>query len=221
MAKRENISMSVIRRLPRYYRFLHQLKNMGVTRISSKELSEKMGSTASQIRQDLNCFGGFGQQGYGYNVSELRQYIAGVLGLDRRYRVVIVGAGNIGRAVAAYPSFQKRGMDVVALFDVDPELVGQTLPNGAPILHAQGLKEYLGAHSCRVGIVATPGQVAQEAANMLVEGGVRAIWNFAPVDLKVPSHVVVNNVHLTDSLYVLLYKLKEKDLELGVVEEGE
>ena len=109
----------------------------------------------------------------------------------------------------------------MALFDVDPELVGQTLPNGAPILHAQGLKEYLGAHSCRVGIVATPGQVAQEAANMLVEGGVRAIWNFAPVDLKVPSHVVVNNVHLTDSLYVLLYKLKEKDLELGVVEEGE
>ena len=215
------ISDAVIRRLPGYYRYLYGLEEQGVERIPSQELGQRMGLTASQIRQDINCFGALGQQGYGYNVSELRQYIAGVLGLDRRYRVVIVGAGNIGRAVAAYPSFQKRGMNVVALFDVDPELVGQTLPNGAPILHAQGLKQYLGAHSCRVGIVATPGQVAQEAADMLVEGGVRAIWNFAPVDLKVPSHVVVNNVHLTDSLYVLLYKLNEKNLELGGAEEGE
>ena len=215
------ISDAVIRRLPRYYRYLNGLEAQGIERISSQELGTRMGVTASQIRQDINCFGALGQQGYGYNVTELKQYIAGVLGLDRRYQVVIVGAGNIGQAVAAYPTFRKQGMDVTALFDTDAKLIGQVLPSGAPILDASLLPEYLQKHNCRVGVVATPGAVAQEAANTLVAGGVRAIWNFAPVDLKVPSPVVINNVHLTDSLYVLLYMLKEKDMELGVVDEGE
>ncbi len=217
----KRISDAVIRRLPRYYRYLNALEAQGVESISSQELGTRMGVTASQIRQDINCFGALGQQGYGYNVSELKQYIAGVLGLDRRYRVVIVGAGKIGQAVAAYPTFRQQGMDVSALFDIDEKLVGKSLPSGAPVLHASLLPQYLKEHPCRVGVVATPGAVAQESADILMAGGVKAIWNFAPVDLKVPAPVVVNNVHLTDSLYVLLYMLKEKDMELGVVDEVE
>lgn len=209
----DRISGAVIRRLPGYYRYLSNLEKQGVERISSQDLGIRMGLTASQIRQDINCFGTLGQQGYGYNVTELKRYIAGVLGLDRRYRTVIIGAGNIGRAIADYPSFQRQGIDVEALFDVDPGLIGKRVPNGAPILDAGELLPYLAENACEIGVVATPDSVAQACADLLVQGGVKAIWNFAPVDLKVPEQVVVNNVHLTDSLYVLLYKLKEMNNE--------
>lgn len=212
------ISDAVIRRLPGYYRYLRTLEQQGIARISSQELGLRMGLTASQIRQDINCFGALGQQGYGYNVTELKEYIAGILGLDREYGVVIVGAGNIGRAVALYPTFIKQGMRVKAMFDVKTSLIG-TKVEGIPVFDIAELPAYLSQNRCPVAIVATPGTVAQDVANRLVEGSVKAIWNFAPVDLKVPPEVVVNNVHLTDSLYVLLYKLKEKDLELGRVDE--
>jgi redox-sensing transcriptional repressor len=206
------ISDAVIRRLPGYYRYLRELEKIGITRISSQELGARMGLTASQIRQDINCFGTLGQQGYGYNVSELRGHIAGILGLGRKYEMVIVGAGNIGQAVAWYPGFSQRGFDPVAMFDVKPDLIGRVI-RGVPVYNITELRPFLQEHPAEIGVVATPARVAQQVAQQMIEGGVRAIWNFAPLDLKVPDSVVVNNVHLTDSLLVLTYRLHQMELQ--------
>ena len=205
------ISDAVIRRLPGYYRYLRDLEKIGITRISSQELGARMGLTASQIRQDINCFGTLGQQGYGYNVAELRAHIGSILGLGLGYDMIIVGAGNIGQAVAWYPGFSQRGFEPIAMFDVKPDMIGRVI-RGVPVYNVTELRAFLAEHPALIGVVATPARVAQQVAQQMIEGGVRAIWNFAPIDLKVPATVAVNNVHLTDSLLVLTYRLHQMEL---------
>ena len=200
MAYKSRVSDAVVRRLPMYYRHLRDLEKAGVVRISSQELGERMNLTASQIRQDINCFGGFGQQGYGYHVSNLKERIAEILGLRHDYHVIIVGAGNIGRAVANYAGFDKEGFHIQAMFDVSPALVG---------VDVHGV---LVAHQVDIAVLSVPKAFAQDTADLLVAGGVRAIWNFAPVDLALPEGVAVNNVHLSDSLHILSYRMNEKEL---------
>ena len=214
------ISDAVIRRLPGYYRYLRELEKIGITRISSQELGARMGLTASQIRQDINCFGTLGQQGYGYHVSDLRAHIGSILGLDTPHSMVIVGAGNIGQAVAWYPGFSSRGFEPVAMFDVKPELIGTTIRD-VPVYDIATIRDFLAQNPVRIGVIATPAQGARQAAQLLVEGGVRAIWNFAPIDLKVPENVVINNVHLTDSLLVLTYRLHQMELSEAQTVENE
>lgn len=204
------ISDAVIRRLPGYYRYLRELERIGITRISSQELGARMGLTASQIRQDINCFGTLGQQGYGYNVTELRGHIENILGLGRKYEMVIAGAGNIGQAVAWYPGFSQRGFEVTAMFDVKPDMIGRVI-RGVPVYNTTELSAFLEEHPATIGVVATPARVAQQVAQLMVDGGVKAIWNFAPIDLKVPPEIVLNNVHLTDSLLVLTYRLNQME----------
>jgi redox-sensing transcriptional repressor len=206
MQERDKVSWAVVRRLPGYYRHLEALERDGVSRISSQALAVRMGLTASQIRQDINCFGTLGQQGYGYNVTELRRHIGQILGVDRGYRAVVVGAGNIGRAVSSYYGPEHTFLTVLALFDPDTALHGQK-GDEAPILPLDQLSGFLREHKIDVGIIATPAQAAQESAIRLMEGGVRALWNFAPVDVETREGCAIQNVHLTDSLMVLTYHM--------------
>ena len=182
MERKKNISMAVIKRLPKYQRYLREMLNNDVARISSKELSEKIGFTASQIRQDLNCFGDFGQQGYGYNVRDLYNEICSILGLNREYKEVIVGAGNIGQAIANYTRFDKLGFSLEGIFDANPQLVGIRIRD-VEIQDIDQLKNFLMHNHIDIGIICVPRINAQKVCDILVEGGVRAIWNFAPVDL--------------------------------------
>ena len=211
MAYKSRVSDAVVRRLPMYYRHLGDLEKAGVVRISSQELGERMNLTASQIRQDINCFGGFGQQGYGYHVSNLKERIAEILGLRHDYHVIIVGAGNIGRAVANYAGFDKEGFHIQAMFDVSPALVGIDV-HGVLVQPMEKLDIWLQSHQVDIAVLAVPRTHAQETADRLVAGGVRAIWNFAPVDLSLPEGVAINNVHLSDSLHILSYRMNEKEL---------
>ena len=211
MAYKSRVSDAVVRRLPMYYRHLRELEAAGVVRISSQELGEKMNLTASQIRQDINCFGGFGQQGYGYHVANLKEHIAEILGLRQQYHVIIVGAGNIGRAVANYPRFSKEGFNIQAIFDISAALVGIDV-HGILVQPMEKLETWLNAHPVDIAVLAVPATCAQATADVLVKGGVRGIWNFAPVDLTVDEGVAVNNVHLTDSLNILSYRMNEKAL---------
>jgi len=211
MAYKSRVSDAVVRRLPMYYRHLRDLEKAGVVRISSQELGERMNLTASQIRQDINCFGGFGQQGYGYHVSNLKERIAEILGLRHNYHVIIVGAGNIGRVVANYAGFDKEGFHIQAMFDVSPALVGVDV-HGVLVQPIEKLQAWLDAHKVDIAVLSVPKAFAQDTADMLVAGGVRAIWNFAPVDLALPEGVAVNNVHLSDSLHILSYRMNEKEL---------
>jgi len=204
-----NISMAVIKRLPKYHRYLRELLDRDVKRISSKELSEIIGFTASQIRQDLNNFGGFGQQGYGYNVEDLYKEIGKILGLTRTYRTVIIGAGNLGQALANYASFGRYGFDLVAIFDKNPKIVGLEI-NGTEVIDVDLMKSFLTKNNVDIAYICTNRAGAQEVADILVEADVKAIWNFAPVDLKVDSDIRVENVHLIDDLLTLSYFLKEK-----------
>ena len=211
MAYKSRVSDAVVRRLPMYYRHLRELEKAGVVRISSQELGERMNLTASQIRQDINCFGGFGQQGYGYHVSNLKERIGEILGLNHDYHVIIVGAGNIGRAVANYPGFAKEGFHIQAMFDVSAALVGIDV-HGILVQPMEKLDAWMQAHKVDIAVLAVPSANAQAIADQLVRGGVRAIWNFAPVDLALPEGVAVNNVHLSDSLHILSYRMNEKEL---------
>jgi len=211
MAYKSRVSDAVVRRLPMYYRHLRELEKAGIVRISSQELGERMNLTASQIRQDINCFGGFGQQGYGYHVSNLKEHIAEILGLRQQYHVIIVGAGNIGRAVANYPRFSKEGFNIQAIFDVSAALVGIDV-HGILVQPMEKLEGWLSAHEVDIAVLAVPASCAQATANTLAKGGVRGIWNFAPVDLALPEDVAVNNVHLSDSLNILSYRMNEKAL---------
>lgn len=206
MEKKKNISMAVIKRLPKYHRYLNELLKNDVDRISSKELGEKIGFTASQIRQDLNCFGDFGQQGYGYNVRELSSKISTILGLDKEHNGVIVGAGNIGQAIANYTRFGKMSFDLKGIFDANPKLIGIKIRD-ISIEDIDELDKFLAKNSIDIGVVCVPRINAQKVCDVLVAGGVRAIWNFAPVDLVVPDHVIVENVHLSESLLTLIYLL--------------
>ena len=209
MEKKKNISMAVIKRLPKYHRYLNELMKNDVDRISSKELGEKIGFTASQIRQDLNCFGDFGQQGYGYNVRELYNQISSILGLSQKYNTVIVGAGNIGQAIANYSRFSELGLSIEAIFDANPKLIGMKIRD-VEIRDIDTLNSYLENSNVNIGIICVPRINAQKVCDLLVKGGIKGIWNFAPVDLVVPNDVKVENVHLSESLLTLVYLMKDE-----------
>lgn len=210
MDKKKDISMAVIKRLPKYYRHLAELLRNDVDRVSSKELSEKIGFTASQIRQDFNCFGGFGQQGYGYNVKELYNEISRILGLDKKYSTVIIGAGNIGQAIANYSRFDKFGFDLHGIFDVNPKLIGMRIKD-VEIRDLDQMESFLGENKIDIGIICVPQAQAQKVADLLVENGVKGIWNFAPLDIDVPENVSIENVHLSESLLTLVYLMNDLD----------
>lgn len=212
MDKKKRISMAVIKRMPRYYRHLAELLRNDVDRISSKELSEKIGFTASQIRQDFNNFGGFGQQGYGYNVRELFTETGKILGLDKTYKTVIVGAGNIGQAIANYTRFDKFGFDLKAIFDANPKLIGVQIRD-VEIMDIDSMEEYLRKNEIDIGIVCVPTTVAQKSVDILVNGGIKGIWNFAPIDISVPKDVALESVHLSDSLLTLVYLMNDKNTD--------
>ena len=203
----KEISQAVIRRMPRYYRYLGELLDEGVERISSSDLSRRMNVTASQIRQDLNNFGGFGQQGYGYNVQSLYEEIGRILGLDTEHKIIIIGAGNLGQALANYVKFEKLGFVITALFDVNPALKGQSV-RGIPIYMLDELDEYCRTHQVDIAALTMPKSKADSIAKKVVELGIHAIWNFAHVDLElIDKDVVVENVHLSDSLMQLSYRI--------------
>ena len=204
----KNVSPVVIKRLPRYYRYLGELISKDVKRISSKDLSNLMGVTASQIRQDLNCFGGFGQQGYGYNVEDLHREMGNILGLDRGYKTIILGAGNLGKALAKHSNFRKRGFNLIGIFDADENLVGKDI-GGIKVKSSRELDEFVKENKPNIAILALPKEAAQREANRLVELGVKGIWNFSYGELHLPQGVAVENVHLSDSLMTLSYKLTE------------
>ena len=210
----KEISQAVIRRMPRYYRYLGDLLDEGVERISSNELSEKMKVTASQIRQDLNNFGGFGQQGYGYNVQYLDDEIGRILGLQQQHNIIVIGAGNLGQALANYSKFEKLGFVIIGLFDVNPNLKGHSL-RGIPIMMLEELESFAEANQIDIAALTMPKHSADSIANRLVQLGIRAIWNFAHVDLDLmDKNVVVENVHLSDSLMQLSYNmLRSKENE--------
>jgi redox-sensing transcriptional repressor len=200
------VSKAVVKRLPKYRRYLEELKVQGVDRISSGEFSKLIGYTASQIRQDLNNFGGFGQQGYGYNVESLHRQIGIILGIDRAYGIFIVGSGNLGQAIANYIHNYETGFSVLSMFDVNPDIVGCRV-SGIEILDFGELGACLRAQVPDIGVITTGAPSAQGVADELAAGGVKGIWNFAPVDLNVPDCVALENVHLSDSLHALTYYL--------------
>jgi len=203
-----DISKAVIRRLPRYYRYLQNLKEDGVKRISSKDLSRIMRITASQVRQDLNCFGGFGQQGYGYNVESLYLEIAGILGIDQEYTAIVIGAGNIGKSVVQYKNFSKRGFNIIAIFDSDREMAGMEVGH-LKVTDINELENFIKSEKVDIAILAVPRDVTREVAETVVGLGIKGIWNFSPMGLLVSDEsVIVENVHLSDSLMVLGYKLR-------------
>ena len=203
----KEISQAVIRRMPRYYRYLGDLLDEGVERISSNDLSERMNVTASQIRQDLNNFGGFGQQGYGYNVRFLYEEIGKILGLDQTHNIIIIGAGNLGQAIANYAKFDRLGFHAIALFDVNPELVGKDV-RGIKVYSLDDLESFCKENKVDIAALTMPKHSAADTANRLVDLGICAIWNFAHVDLDVTDNrVVVENVHLSDSLMQLSYNI--------------
>lgn len=206
MKSTNKISNAVIKRLPRYRRYLKELSKKGIKKISSKELSNLIGYTASQIRQDLNNFGGFGQQGYGYSVDGLYNEISTILGLDQEYKMVIVGAGNLGQAIAKYTRFYKSGFKICGIFDIDKKLIGTEL-NGIEISDYEGLVEFTEENQIDIGIICVSKHSAQEVADKLSFAGVRGIWNFAPIDLEVPNRIAVENVHLSDSIHSLAYHM--------------
>ena len=202
----KEISKAVIKRLPRYYRYLGELMEEKVERISSNDLSKKMHVTASQIRQDLNNFGGFGQQGYGYNVEYLYTEIGKILGLDTIHPMIILGAGNLGQALANYGDFEKRGFRLVGIFDINPVLEGISV-RGIEIRMINSLPEFIRENQVEIAILTLPKNKAKEMAKVLIDNGIKAIWNFAHTDLVVPDDVVVENVHLSESLMRLSYKV--------------
>lgn len=203
----KEISQAVIRRMPRYYRYLGELLEEGVERISSNDLSTRMNVTASQIRQDLNNFGGFGQQGYGYNVKYLYDEIGRILGLNETHHIIVIGAGNLGQAITNYVKFEKFGFIITALFDVNPKLSGQKV-RGIPIHMMDELEEFCKDHRVDIAALTLPKEKADSTAKSLVELGIHAIWNFAHVDLDLSDcNVVVENVHLSDSLMQLSYNI--------------
>ena len=199
MVKENGVSLSVIKRLPKYYRYLESINDRGIVRVSSKELSEITGLTASQIRQDLNHYGCFGQQGYGYNVKELMDELSKIIGVDKEYNLVLIGYGNIGHALYQYKTFNDLGYKFTAVFDKNTDNYDIEVKN------IDELSDYLANNKVDIGIIATPKEVGQEVCDTLCEGEVAGIWNFSPVDLKTKNGVVLENVHLDESLFTLTY----------------
>ena len=208
----KEISQAVIGRLPRYFRYLGELKDEGVERISSQDLSELMKVTASQIRQDFNNFGGFGQQGYGYNVEYLYNEIGKILGLDKQHNFIIIGAGNLGRALGNYMNFERRGFIFRGMFDQNPELVGRDV-RGVRVMSMDKLNEFVRENEIDIAVLTIPKTSAVGVAEQLVQNGIKAIWNFAHVDLNVPDGIQVEIVHLSDSLMKLSYNINRYEKE--------
>ncbi len=209
--KKDHISNAVIRRLPRYFRYLNDLLEAGVVRISSSALGKALGVTASQIRQDLSCFGEFGQQGYGYNVETLRNEIADILGITNQHTAVVLGAGNLGRALIENFHFDRSGFTLVAAFDTNPAIVGTSL-GSVPVYHADSLEDYLAQHNPDVAVLTVPQKVTHQTADRLVKAGVRGIWNFTNLELNITDpNVIVEDVHFADSLLALSYLISDRD----------
>lgn len=205
MPKNGSISASVIKRLPRYYRFLGELQKQGINRISSRELSALMKLTASQIRQDLNCFGGFGQQGYGYHVDDLHDEIGKILGVDRNFKTILIGAGNLGRAIATHINFTSRGCQLIGIFDINPKIIGEKVGD-ITITHTDDIENFCKENSPVVAVLCIPKANTQAIADKLVSMGIKAFWNFSHYDLSIDyENIVVENVHLGDSLLTLTY----------------
>ncbi len=203
----KKVSVEVIKRLPRYYRYLKDLADNGVTRISSHVLGEKMNITASQIRQDLNCFGGFGQQGYGYNVEALYNAIGEILGLHNGHKIIVVGAGHLGQALLNYKSFEKRGFKIIGVFDIKEELIGQDM-GGLKVLHIDSLEDFIKNEKPDIAVLSVPKSSANSVAQKLVSFGIKGFMNFCYIDIDVPEDVCVENIHLSDTLMTLSYRLK-------------
>ena len=208
----KNVPSVVVKRLPRYYRYLSELLNQGVKRISSNELSDKMNVTASQIRQDFNYFGGFGQQGYGYNVEYLHGAIGDILGLNDGDTMVIIGAGNLGKALASHDTFEKRGFKLVGIFDNNPNVIG-TVINGRKVMDVSDLEDFIKRERVDIGVITVPRGAVEETVERLVKSGVKGLFNFSYMELKLGKDVAVENVHLSDPLMTLSYKIKEKKQE--------
>ena len=206
----KKISSAVIRRLPRYYRYLGELMETGVQRISSKELSARMKVTASQIRQDLNNFGGFGQQGYGYNVQYLYEEIGKILGIDREHNMLIIGAGNLGKAIINYSDFEKRGFIIKGIFDNNPKLKGTKI-RGIEVMMMDELTDFIRENAIEIVALTIPKEAAKQIARVVADAGVKAIWNFAHTDLNLPDDVIVENVHLSESLMRLSYTIANRN----------
>ena len=209
MGNKNYISKAVIKRLPKYHRYLKDLVKNDVETISSMDLGKRIGFTASQIRHDLNCFGEFGQQGYGYNVEELYGQLSNILGVSSDYKVIIIGAGNIGQALASYSNFAEFGYKIDAIFDVNPKLTRIKI-KGIEIRDIDSLDNYIKNNSVEIAALCIPARSAQKVCDVLSANGVKGIWNFAPVDLDVPEGIIVENVHLIDSLLSMTYMLNEK-----------
>ncbi len=213
MAKeKKSVSMSVIKRLPRYYRFLGELKKNNITRISSKELSQRMGFTASQIRQDLNCFGGFGQQGYGYNVEQLRNEIGTILGVQNGFKTILFGCGNLGRAIASHMTFEDRGFELVGLFDSNADKMQDLRIKGLSVYPVEDLEVYCKEVEPKVAVLCVPTEAAPAIVDRLVNLGITNFWNFSHYDIASNYHgVTVENVHLNDSLMTLSYQIMNNE----------
>ncbi len=206
----KEISQAVVGRLPRYLRYLGELRDEGIERVSSQELSDIMQVTASQIRQDLNTFGGFGQQGYGYNVGHLYDEIGKILGLNREHRLIIVGAGHLGQALVNYSNFERRGFLFCGLFDSDPKVCGKKIRSIA-VRPMEEMAGFIRDHNIDIAVLTIPKNAAVETAEQLAACGIKGIWNFAHVDLRLPGHIQVENVHLSDSLMKLSYNLSSSE----------
>lgn len=214
--KGDSIPKGVVTRLPVYFRYLSELEMSGIERVSSAQLGVALDFTAAQIRSDLSYFGSFGQQGYGYNVKELLEQVKQILGLGKDYSVILVGAGNLGKAIASYEPFRAEGFAIQAIFDIDPLLVGNFLA-GVIIQPFEDLRNYLQKNRTDIVILATPKQVTEEIATLAMEEGVTAFWNFSPVQLNLPDHILVEHLHLTDSLLCLAFRLNEKEQTENIV----
>lgn len=211
MKENNQVSVPVIKRLPRYHRYLEELKKMGIVRISSKELSVRMGLTASQIRQDFNCFGGFGQQGYGYNIEQLYNEIGNILGINNSSKAILIGAGNLGHAIATHLNFQNKGFELISIFDNNPEVVGTTV-GGLVVLSSDDLEDFCKKEKPDIAILCIPAEYAAENADKLVSLGIKGFWNFTQYDLVHRyENIAVENVHLGDSLMTLCYQINEID----------
>ena len=206
----KRVSMTVVKRLPKYYQYLTDLQDQHIEKISSKELAAMMGLTASQIRQDLNSFGAYGQQGSGYKVKELKEAIRKILGLDLQYNCIIIGSGNLGHAIVNYERFKEEGIHFKAMFDVDPDQIGKKVGN-VTVYHMDDLDAFVAHHKIDICILSVPQKVGQETTDRVVELGIKAILNFVPLDLTVPDDVVVESVNITDSLFTLTYLINEED----------
>ena len=206
--KNKKVSMMVVKRLPKYYQYLNDLKTKGIKNISSGELGNMMGLTPSQIRQDLNSFGAYGKQGKGYGVDNLLRALRSILGLEKAYNCIIIGSGNLGTAISNYTRFKSEGIHIIGMFDADPDVVGKTSGN-LTVMHIDQLEPFANENPIDICILSVPRDVGQKTADRVCNLGIKAILNFVPLDLNVPKDVVVENVNITDSLFTLAYLLNE------------